>query len=589
MSIPQYAPKQTYTGTGSLANYTFDFNIFALTQLLVIEVNAAGVETQRVRGTDTTYLSSVTFDAVNGGGTVVLAANLPAGYNLILLEANDAPTQDYRFRDKNSFSVKRFEDALDAILAAVQRLVYRANQSFKIHDLDDETTFNTQLPPGIADNAGRVFQVNQDGDAFEYGPTTNEIANAQGYAIDAANSAQDAANSADNAEDSKEIAEDAANEAQYLLFDGNTTINDTMSPVALTEAAYGNKIITVNAENGNVIINLDPIASYTEFFKVQFVRSDDTPNIVTIVPNGAETIDGDPTYVLGKGLAVILSIKNPTEWQKKFIGMTNGGSALPEGGVEFDYLEKGPTDAAWVSGVFSGFSARYGQLVNLEGISEALRWIFDFSYQAPIVSLAASGSGTIREKGAAVTSSNLNANVTKRTEDIARIQFFFNGGAIPGADFNPPASSGSQAQPYAWAGSFTDNATFRADVTDTPTGTTVSSSANFTFVYPYYYGCRAPGATPAQVAGLTKDIINSTATLVRNFNVLTNGDVFYFAYPASYGALTSILDQNGFETFASWTLTTANITGLDGNAVSYRIYEFEIPQAVGASSFTFKR
>ena len=108
------------------------------------------------------------------------------------------------------------------------------------------------------------------------------------------------------------------------------------------------------------------------------------------------------------------------------------------------------------------------------------------------------------------------------------------------------------------------------------------------FRSPYYFGSDVPGITAAAVAGLTKNVIASSANVNRTF-VHAGGDVFYFAYPASYGALTSILDQNGFETIGSWTLRTENITGLDGNPVSYRIYEFNNVQAAGTSSFTFIR
>jgi hypothetical protein len=110
----------------------------------------------------------------------------------------------------------------------------------------------------------------------------------------------------------------------------------------------------------------------------------------------------------------------------------------------------------------------------------------------------------------------------------------------------------------------------------------------YTYVYPYYSGAAAPGRTPAQVAALTKDVRVSTASLNKTFTP-ANGDVYYYAYPASYGALTSIKDENNFETFGDWTLTTANITGLDASAVSYRIYAFNNPVVAGSTNYTFIR
>jgi hypothetical protein len=60
MSRAAYTPIMTYTGAGNLAVYTFSFKITALVQLLVVEYDTNGLETQRVRGTDTSYLSSGT-------------------------------------------------------------------------------------------------------------------------------------------------------------------------------------------------------------------------------------------------------------------------------------------------------------------------------------------------------------------------------------------------------------------------------------------------------------------------------------------------------------------------------------------------
>ena len=175
MSRPYYAPKQVYLGTGSLAIYTFDFKIEVNTQLLVVVVNDLNVEVERVRGDDVTYLSSVVFDATLGGGTVTLAANLPAGYRIALIQANDVPSQAYQFSNKTSFSLKRFENALDFIVGPIQRLVLRANQSLRIHDLDDESTFNTQLPAGIATKTDCILAVNLAGTQFTFGPTVTEV------------------------------------------------------------------------------------------------------------------------------------------------------------------------------------------------------------------------------------------------------------------------------------------------------------------------------------------------------------------------------------------------------------------------------
>ncbi len=248
MSRPQYAVKELYTGTGSLDEYTFDFKITNLSQLLVIEVDDDGVETERVRGDDETYLDSVTFDAILGGGTVFLADNLASGYTLILLLADDEPVQNYEFRNKTSFTLRRFEDAIDAIVGAVQRLSYLAKQSLRIHDIDEEEDFNGQLPSGVMDQGDKILIVNADGTGFDYGPDWNDIPASQSSADDAqadatqaladAGTAQAAAEAA-QADATQAIADAAAAQADatQALSDVGDAVADAAAAQASAEAA----------------------------------------------------------------------------------------------------------------------------------------------------------------------------------------------------------------------------------------------------------------------------------------------------------------------------------------------------------------
>lgn len=586
MSIPQYAPKEVKLGTGSLDAYTFDFLITHKSELLVVEVDDNGVETQRVRGTDTSYLTDVTFDAVEGGGTVTLAANLPSGYNLILLQANDEPIQDYRFRDKASFNLRRFENAFDYVMATIQRLVYRGKQALRLHDLDDEDAFNTQLPPGIADNASRVIQIDDAGTGLEYGPTTTEIANAQAYA-------EAASDSADAAAASEDVAQAGAEQAQFLLFDGELTISNADSPFTIVDPTHNSKIIKVNASLGDVVINLPQRSSLEDTFKVQFIRTDDSVNVVTINPYAGDTIGGNANYILPLGLALILAPEDEStdNWITKLLGVSNGGGSVPASALEGDYLEADSSgDAVWTSGTFDGFSARFGQAFSALGVRDAINKILDFTYLAPQISLSMAGSGTIREKGSSLASSLMTASTTKRTDPIAKVEFFRGGVEI--AENDPATYPNGGSEQYNETTPITDTTSFYARVTDDGTSggpsTIQSNTVTFNFVYPYYHGCGAPSLSAANVALLTKSVIAENTNLSRSFTSLDT-QVYYFAYPASYGTLSQILDVNAFDVTADWTLRVENITGLDSTPVSYNIYEFNNPVLAGSTTFTFKQ
>lgn len=177
MARPIFEIKEQYLGTGALADYTFDFKIGEADEILLIMLDASGVEVARQRGNDTTILvRSIVFDDENGGGTVTLLANLVTDYTLIMLLANDAPTQPFEFRSKGSFTLRAFENALDWVAGAVQRVSWLSNRSIRMNDIDEGSDFDPQLPAGL--QANRVIMVNPTGTGLVQGPTPAELAQA---------------------------------------------------------------------------------------------------------------------------------------------------------------------------------------------------------------------------------------------------------------------------------------------------------------------------------------------------------------------------------------------------------------------------
>lgn len=306
------------------------------------------------------------------------------------------------------------------------------------------------------------------------------------------------------------------------------------------------------------------------------------PDINTLI-DSVPPANGIPIF---DGSGEVLGWTSPAEIAAQAAG------GLPTGQVDGQVLGVGTGDVVeWKDYAYSGYSARFSESINTTNLDDTLSTILNLSYLAPQISLSGSGSGTIREKGTSLASAALTATITKRSDPIAAVRFYrgvtlldtqTSGGAIPnGGTSNYTDSTG-----------WTDTISFSAQVDDDgstggPT-TVTSNTVTYTFVYPYYYGAAAAGRTAAQVAALTKDVIVSTATVNKTITA-TAGQVFYFAYPASYGALTSILDVNGFNTIADWTLRTENITGADATAQSYRIYEFNNPVTAGDYYYSFRR
>ena len=188
-------------------------------------------------------------------------------------------------------------------------------------------------------------------------------------------------------------------------------------------------------------------------------------------------------------------------------------------------------------------------------------------YVAPSISLGTSPGGKAVELGTTLTNVALSGFTVEGSSPITSVIFKRNGSAI----FSVPSPHpGGGTETYTDTATISNTATYAATVSDGQT-TQNSNSVTFTFVYPFYYGVGAQGLTGAQVQALT-DLVQVT----QNTTVSTSptNQVYYFAYPQSYGSLTSIKDQNGFNVTGGYTQRTATLTMMDSTNQPYYIYEF---------------
>lgn len=275
-----------------------------------------------------------------------------------------------------------------------------------------------------------------------------------------------------------------------------------------------------------------------------------------------------------------------------FQGLLSGGVTADT--KEYGILESyenpplsGTFSTRWTDAlVYNGFSTRFSSLVNLQGLKATLDYVMNMGYVAPNLSLTGSVSTALREIGNTIASVVLTGTFTKTLDDLATIRFY-QGALLDTQAIGP----GSGSANFTYSTPFSTNTTFTAQVDDISAQPKPSKTASLTysFVYPYYYGAGAAGKTGAQIrSDLSMDIINNTNNYSKTL-VSAGSQKLYVAYPASYGALTSILDANLFEVISTFTATTTNITGLDGNPVSYRIYESNNLVIAGSFAFQFKK
>lgn len=113
-----------------------------------------------------------------------------------------------------------------------------------------------------------------------------------------------------------------------------------------------------------------------------------------------------------------------------------------------------------------------------------------------------------------------------------------------------------------------------------------SSSKTIRWVYPFFYGEDSndlSGGTGIET--LTKSISRKGD---KTLGINATNEFIYFAYPASYGNLSTILDGNGFNVTSSFTKHTANVTPpVSGVARSYNIYKSNSVTTIN-QNFQFK-
>lgn len=135
-------------------------------------------------------------------------------------------------------------------------------------------------------------------------------------------------------------------------------------------------------------------------------------------------------------------------------------------------------------------------------------------------------------------------------------------------------------------GSAAGTVSYSCRVKDNNNGKTINGgSVSFNHVYPFYYGvaASADAATGTAVASMTK-VVQAKGS--KTFAFTANNQVCVIAYPASYGNITKVLDQNNFDVTSTFVKKTDTVTGLDRTGQQYNIYT-NAASTLSGFKFTF--
>ena len=189
---------------------------------------------------------------------------------------------------------------------------------------------------------------------------------------------------------------------------------------------------------------------------------------------------------------------------------------------------------------------------------------------APAISFTSSQSGVL-EVGTTVTNPTLRLQINSLgTGTPTNINFYVGSTLVDTQPYVP----GTNVYTYSYVGTITSTSSTKVTLDynkSDNTPATLTATKSYIFVYASYYGPISMATpTDTDVKALTKNVKNTKAFTYNN--IALNDERICYAYPVSFGNLTSIKDANNFEYISSYTKYTMTI-----DSVSYNVYVLTDP------------
>ena len=199
-------------------------------------------------------------------------------------------------------------------------------------------------------------------------------------------------------------------------------------------------------------------------------------------------------------------------------------------------------------------------------------------YMPPAIGISINPSTTLYEIGRDATVT-VTANLTKKTKDITGARILKNG-----ADLKVASPDEITAKTFSQASvTFNSDTTFSSKVSDAD-GEVNGNTINVKFTRKSFYGLIDAGATvdsDTAIEALGSNQLTGSKGLTWN-NLTANNQKLAYAYPESFGNLTSIKDQNNFDYISSFIKTTVQRDG-----VNYNVYILRDPMSITGARVTF--
>ena len=197
------------------------------------------------------------------------------------------------------------------------------------------------------------------------------------------------------------------------------------------------------------------------------------------------------------------------------------------------------------------------------------------SYVNPSATVTYSQTNTVLKKGQSFDLTITVSGIVKGTNDVAELILIKDGTVLE----TIPYVTGTNSYEFSPITGINADCSFQIKVGDTE-GKQYSTTKSYSFVDPYYIGATDNIPTADTVVTLT-ELIEAKSNKTKK---VTAADQYVvYAYPASYGNLTSIIDGNGFENLTDYTKISLTI-----NDVAYNCYHTTGKKSMTDFSYTYK-
>ena len=337
------------------------------------------------------------------------------------------------------------------------------------------------------------------------------------------------------------------------------------------DATETTTILVKNGEQGNGVVKVEKIKTVdlVDTYRMTF---DDGTTFDYEVANGDSSLGGKIDIVKVNGVELPVVDKTVDIEIPEYIYI---GNTEPTDENVVLWVNPDETGSGGAGGSYSGTSGiQIGGIKKNQTFSNAtLQEMFDMllhPYEKPTMTLGINPTKTIYDKVAETLASiTINANVTKKTENIKEVRFYVDNVLVNTDTTHPNGGLVSYTHTFASPTNTTFNVKIECEDIKGATSK-ISANTNVYFVGKSYYGVVEDDGSPfaiteSLIKGLSKTEVKIKKALTyKNINA-TFGRIVY-AYPKnlpSGGALTSIKDQGtGWSVFDSYTNQEITIDGI---------------------------